>query len=106
MKDGARNSPSSSPDRVEADSDGYSTASEALSTHRHRRRWQGEKQLAPTHLDMLIFKSTDPNVDVMYTLWRFNVQDWLDQYQAKSMMPHIYASLWGYPSRWVSSLEV
>ena len=21
------------------------------------------------------------------------------------MMPHIYASLWGYPSRWVCSLE-
>ena len=48
------------------------------------------------HLDMPIFKSTDPNVDVMYTLWRFDVQGWLDQYQEESMMPHIYASLQGY----------
>ena len=38
-KDGARNSPSSSPDRGGADSDGYSTASEVLSTCHHRRRW-------------------------------------------------------------------
>ena len=28
-----------------------------------------------------------------------------DQYQEESMMPHIYASLWGYPGRWVHSLE-
>ena len=57
------------------------------------------------HLDMPIFKSTDPNTDVTYTLWRFNVQGWLDQYQEESMMPHIYASLRGYPGRWVRSLE-
>ena len=54
MKDGARNSPSSSPDRGGADSDGYSMASEVLSTHCRRRRWWGEKLLAPAHLDMLI----------------------------------------------------
>ena len=53
----------------------------------------GEKWLAPVHLDMLIFKSTDPNADVTYTLWRFDVQGWLDQYQEESMMSHIYASL-------------
>ena len=65
----------------------------------------GEKPLAPACLDMLIFKLTDPNADVMYTLWRFNVQGWLDQYQEESMMPHIYNSLRGYPGRWVCSLE-
>ena len=53
---------------------------------------------------MLIFKSTDPNVDVTCTLWRFDVQGWLDQYQEESMMPHIY-SLRGYPGRWVHSLD-
>ena len=57
------------------------------------------------HLDMPIFKSTDPNADVTYTLWRFDVQGWLDQYQEERMMPHIYASLRGYPGRWVCSLE-
>ena len=54
---------------------------------------------------MLIFKFTNPNVDVTYTLWRFDVQGWLDQYQEESMMPHIYTSLWGYPGRWVHPLE-
>ena len=44
-------------------------------------------------------------MDVMYTLWRFDVQGWLDQYQEESMMPHIYASLQGYPGRWVHLLE-
>ena len=57
------------------------------------------------HLDMPIFKLTDPNADVTYTLWRLNVQGWLDQYQEESIMPHTYASLWGYPSRWVHSME-
>ena len=91
-KDGTGNSPPSSPDRDGADSDGYSTVSEAPSSHRHRRKWCGEKWLAPVHLDMLIFKLTDPNTDVSYTLWRFDVQGWLDQYQEESMMPHIYNS--------------
>ena len=52
-----------------------------------------------------IFKSTDPNVDVTYTLWKFDVQDRLDHYQEESIMPHIYASLRGYLGRWVCSLE-
>ena len=47
----------------------------------------------------------DPNADVTYTLWRFDVQGWLDQYQEESMMPHIYASLQGYPGSWVHLLE-
>ena len=53
---------------------------------------------------MPIFKSMYPNTDVMHTLWRFDVQGWLDQYQEESMMPHIYASLQGYIGRWVRSL--
>ena len=93
------------PNRGGMDSDGYSTVSEAQSTCHHRRRQWGEKHLAPAHLDMPIFKLTDPNVDVTYTLWRFDVQGWLDQYQEESMMPHIYNSLRGYPSQWVWSLE-
>ena len=97
--------PPSSPDQGGADLDGYSTASETLGTHHCRRRWQSEKHLAPMHLDILIVKSTDPNADVTYTLWKFDVQGWLDQYQEESMMPHIYASLRGYPGRWVCSLE-
>ena len=97
--------PPSSLDQGGADSDGYSTVSEALSSCCHRRRQQSEKHLAPLHLDMPIFKLTDPNVDVTYTLWRFDVQGWLDQYQEESMMPHIYTSLQGYPGRWVCSLE-
>ena len=79
--------------------------SEAPGGRHHRRRWQSQKRLAPACLDMPIFKSTDPNTDVMYTLWRFDVQGWLDQYQKESMMPHIYASLQGYPGRWMCSLE-
>ena len=67
-KDGMGNSPLSSPDRGGMDSDGYSMVSKAQSTHHHRRRRLGEKHLAPMCLDMPIFKSTDPNVDVTYTL--------------------------------------
>ena len=96
-KDGMRNLSPSSLDRDGVDSNGYSTVSEAPSSHRHRRKQHGEKWLAPVHLDMPIFKSTDPNADVTYTLWRFNVQGWFDQYQEESMMSHIYNSLRGYP---------
>ena len=85
--------------------DGYSTLSEAPSGRRCRRRRQNEKCLAPTCLDMLNFKSMDPNMDVTYTLWRFDMHRWLDQYQEESMMPHIYASLQGYLGRWVCLLE-
>ena len=66
MKDSAGNLLPSSPERSGMDSDGYSMVSEAQSTHYCRRQW-GKKWLAPAHLDMPIFKSTDPNVDVMYT---------------------------------------
>ena len=104
-KDGVGNSPPSSLHRDGVDSDGYSTVSEAPSSHRHRRKWHGEKQLAPACLDMPIFKLTDPNADVTYTLWRFDVQGWLGQYQEESMMPHIYDSLRGYPGHWVCSLD-
>ena len=104
-KDGMGNLPLSSPDRDGADSDRYSMVSEAPSSHRCRKKQHGEKQLAPVCLDMLIFKSTDLNADVTYTLWRFDVQGWLDQYQEESMMPHLYNSLRGYPSQWVHSLD-
>ena len=33
------------------------------------------------------------------------MQEWLDQYQEGSMMPHIYTSLQGYLGRWVHSVE-
>ena len=104
IRNGGGNSPSSSPERDGMDSDGYSTISETLRSHYHNRR-QGEKQLVAAHLDMLIFKLTDLNVDVTYTLWRFDVHGWLDQYQEESMMPHIYNSLREYPSRLVCSLD-
>ena len=100
-----RNLLPSSPDRDGMGSDGYSRVNKAPSSHHRRRKWQGEKRLAPACLDMPIFKLTDPNTDVTYTLWRFDVQGWLDQYQEESMMPHIYNSLMGYPGQWVHSLD-
>ena len=102
---GDGNSPPSSPERDGMDSDGYSTISETPRSQHHNRRRHGEKQLALVHFDMLIFKLTDPNADVTYTQWRFDVQGWLDQYQEESMMPHIYNSHRGYPGRWVCSLD-
>ena len=60
---------------------------------RHRR----EKCLVPAKLDLPIFKSTDSSTDIMYTIWRFDVQSWLEQYTEESMKPHIYMSLRGYP---------
>ena len=104
-KGGTGNLLPSSPDRDGMDSDGYSMVSKAPSSHCHKRKWCGEKQLAPAHLDMPIFKLTDPNTDATYTLWRFDVQGWLDQYQEESMMPHIYNSLRRYPGWWVHSLD-
>ena len=44
-------------------------------------------------LDIPIFKSTDPGVEVMYTLWNFDVDAFLEQYDEASMCPHIFASL-------------
>ena len=50
----------------------------------------------PVRLDMPIFKSTDPGVEVTYTLWRFDVDAFLEQYDEASMHPHIFTSLHGY----------
>ena len=54
---------------------------------------------------MPIFKSTDPGAEVMYTLWRFNVDAFLKQYNEASMRPHIFASLCGYPGKWAHTLD-
>ena len=90
------------------DSDGYSTARETVG-HWHRcrghRRSREKKQLAPTRLDMPIFKSTDPGAEVMYTLWRFDVDAFLEQCYKASMHPHIFASLCGYPGKWALVLD-
>ena len=98
----------SSPDRGVPDSDGYSTASEAAGHWCHCRGCRGsreKKQLAPARLDMPIFKLTNPGVEVTYTLWRFNVDTFLEQYDEASMHPHIFASLHGYPGKWARTLN-
>ena len=56
-------------------------------------------------LDMPIFKSTDPGVEVTYTLWHFNVDTFLEQYDEASMRPHIFASLRGYPGKLAHMLD-
>ena len=104
---GRGGSPPSSPDRGAPDSDGYSTASETTG-HRCRCRGcrgSGRKQLEPARLDMLIFKSTNSGVEVMYTLWWFDVDAFLEQYDDASMHPHIFASLCGYPGKWARTLD-
>ena len=53
---------------------------------------------------MPIFKPTDPGANVMYTLWHFNVDAFLEQYEA-SMGPYIFASLHGYPGKWACTLD-
>ena len=53
---------------------------------------------------MPVFKSMDPNVEVMYTLGHFNVDTLLDQYEETSMRPHIFSSLRRYPGKWAHSL--
>ena len=98
----------SSPDREAPDSDGHCTASETGGHwHRHRgcRGSREKKRLAPARLDMLIFKLTDPGAEVMYTLWWFNVDTFLEQYDEASMHPHIFASLRGYPGKWAHTLD-
>ena len=100
---GGGNSPPSSPDHGGADSNGYSTTSEAVGGQWRCRRWRNEKCLVC--LDMPIFKTIDLNADIMYTIWKFEVEGWLDQYDKVSMMPHIYHSLQGYPGKWVHLLE-
>ena len=100
--------PPSSPDRGAPDSDGYSTASETA-VHQHRCRGhrgsREKKWLAPVRLDMQIFKSTDPGAEVTYTLWRFDVDPFLGQYDEASMRPHIFAILHGYPGKWARTLD-
>ena len=54
---------------------------------------------------MLIFKSTDPGVEVTYRLWCFDVDAFLEQYDEASLCPHIFASLHGYPSKWAHMLD-
>ena len=54
---------------------------------------------------MPIFKSTNPGVEVMYTLWQFDVDAFLKQYDEASMHPHIFASLSGYPRKWAHTLD-
>ena len=54
---------------------------------------------------MLVFKSTDPGAEVMYTLWHFDVDAFLKQYDEASMRPHIFASLHGYPGKWARTLN-
>ena len=105
---GGGGSPPSSPDRGVPNFDGYSTASE---TAGHQCRCRGcrgsreKKWLVPARLDMPIFKLTDPGEEVTYTLWQFNVDAFLEQYDEASMCPHIFASLRGYPSKWAHTLD-
>ena len=100
--------PPSSPDRGVPDSDGYSTASETVG-HQHRCRGhrgsRERKRLVPARLDMPILKSTDPGAEVTYTLWHFNVDAFLEQYDEASMCPHIFSSLRGYPGKWACMLD-
>ena len=100
--------PPSSPDRGAPDSDGYSTVSETAG-HQHRcrgRRGSRErKRLVPVRLDMPIFKSMNPGVEVMYMLWRFNVDAFLEQYDEASMCPHIFSSLCEYLGKWAHMLD-
>ena len=101
-------SPPSSPDRGAPDSNGYSTASKTTGCQHRCRGHRGsreKKQLAPARLDMPIFKLIDPVVEVMYTLWRFDVGAFLEQYDEASMHPHIFASLCGYPGKWAHTLH-
>ena len=101
---GGGGSPPSSPDRGAPNSNGYSTAIETTG-HQHRcrdhRGSREKKLLVPARLDMPIFKSTDPGVEVMYTLWQFNMDAFLEQYDEASMCPHIF----GYPGKWACTLD-
>ena len=105
---GGEGLPPSSPDRGAPDSDRSSTVSEIMGHwHRHRghRGSRERKWLVPARLDMPIFKSTDPGAEVTYTLWCFNVDAFLKQYDEASMHPHIFASLCGYPGKWARMLD-
>ena len=41
----------------------------------------------------------------MYTLWCFDVDAFLEQYDEASMHPHIFTSLHGYPGKWTHMLD-
>ena len=41
----------------------------------------------------------------MYTLWHFDVDAFLEQYDEASMHPHIFASLHGYLGKWARMLD-
>ena len=56
-------------------------------------------------LDMPIFKLTDPGAEVTYTLWCFDVDAFLEQYDEASMHSHIFTSLHGYPDKWACMLD-
>ena len=103
-----RGLPPSSPDRGVPDSDGYSTASETAGHWCRCRGCRGSRErkwLVPARLDMSIFKSTNPGVEVTYTLWHFDIDAFLEQYDEASMHPHIFASLRGYPGKWAHMLD-
>ena len=55
---------------------------------------------------MQVFKSTDPGAEVTYTLWHFDVDAFLEQYDEASMHPHIFSSLHRYPGKWARTLNV
>ena len=40
-----------------------------------------------------------------YTLWHFDIDAFLEQYDEASMHPHIFASLCGYPGKWACTLD-
>ena len=75
-----------------------------MSSQGHRRNRE-KKQLAPVRLDMPVFKLTDPGAEATYTLWCFDVDAFLEQYDKASMRPHIFASLRGYPGKWAHTLN-
>ena len=54
---------------------------------------------------MLIFKLTDLGVEVIHTLWQFDVDAFLEQYDEASMHPHIFASFHRYPGKWACTLD-
>ena len=54
---------------------------------------------------MPIFESTDPGAEVTYTLWHFDVDTFLEQYDEASMHPHIFANLRGCPGKWAHTLD-
>ena len=74
-------------------------------TRRDHRGSREKKRLAPVRLDMLVFKLTDPGVEVMNALWCFDVDAFLEQYGEASMHPHIFAHLCGYPGKWARTLD-